>query len=81
MIKQIILEYENFTYLNRLSKLVGVPPNPISDKSLRENNRQIKQTIITEKFFRRKYQTKILDENFRQKSQMKILDENLRQKF
>ena len=63
MIKQIILEYENFTYLNRLSKLVGVPPNPISDKSLRENNR-------------RKKQTKIADENFRQKSQTKILDTN-----
>ena len=64
MIKQIILEYENFTYLNRLSKLVGVPPNPILDKSLRENNRRKKQTKIADENFRRKSQTKILDTNF-----------------
>ena len=58
MIKQIILEYENFTYLNRLSKLVGVPPNPISDKSLRGNNRRKKIVKITDE---------ILDENLRRK--------------
>ena len=81
MIKQIILEYENFTYLNRLSKLVGVPPNPISDKSLRGNNRRKKQTKITDENFRQKFVTKISDENFRRKSQTKILDENLRRKF
>ena len=69
-IKHIILKYKISHTLYRLSKLVGVPPNPISEKK--------SQTEITDEKNRRKLQTKISDENFRRKSQTKISDENFR---
>ena len=70
MIKHIILKYKISHTLYRLSKLVGVPPNPISEKK--------SQTKITDEKNRRVLKTKISDESLRRKSQTKISDGNLK---